>query len=386
MKKILFVITKSNWGGAQRYVYNLATALPKENFEVAVALGGTGVAGSEAGELQTRLSKASVATFYISAFARDVSILSDIEALFELYRLFKKEKPDIVHLNSSKAGGIGALAARLASFDNGHPIEIIFTSHGLVWDEDRNTIARFIIKAFSLVTFLLSHKVITISHDNFERARSLPFCRNKIYLVHNGIPQLQFDTPERARLALALHAKIPEELPGPWVGTISELTRNKGLFYLLHAAKKVVERNISFHLFIIGGGEEERFLTLLIAELALEKHVHLVGFVSDAYRFDRAFDVFTLSSIKEGLPTVLLEAGQAGVAVIATHISGVPDIIDHEKTGLLVEPKNAQDLADKLCDLLQNPQKRNTFSEALQKKVIQQFSLEQMIEETLKLY
>src|SRR3989338_7813734 len=94
-KKILFVITKSNWGGAQRYVFDLATHLPKEEFEVVVALGGMGL-------LAQKLQAEGTMIYHSEWLGRDISVGKDIKSFLELYRLFKKERPDVVHLNSSK--------------------------------------------------------------------------------------------------------------------------------------------------------------------------------------------------------------------------------------------------------------------------------------------
>ena len=120
-KKVTYVITKSNWGGAQRYVFDLATNLPKEQFEVAVALGGDGL-------LAKKLQERNTSIYRSISLGRDISIGKDIRSFFELYRLFKKERPDVVHLNSSKAGGIGALAARVAGIK-----KIIFTMVLFEW-------------------------------------------------------------------------------------------------------------------------------------------------------------------------------------------------------------------------------------------------------------
>ncbi|PIR41028.1 MAG: glycosyltransferase family 1 protein, partial [Candidatus Yonathbacteria bacterium CG10_big_fil_rev_8_21_14_0_10_43_136] len=97
-KKILFVITKSNFGGAQKYVFDLATGLPKDQFDVAVALGGSGI-------LIQKLQAENIRVLPIFSLARDVNPLSDITTFFELWRMFRKEKPDVAHLNSAKAGG-----------------------------------------------------------------------------------------------------------------------------------------------------------------------------------------------------------------------------------------------------------------------------------------
>src|SRR3989337_2664323 len=95
-KKILFVITKSSWGGAQRYVFDLATHLPQNNFNVVVALGGTGEKDASSGMLEKRLNRGNIRTIPIRNFMRDISLASDIRAFFELISLFRKESPYVV--------------------------------------------------------------------------------------------------------------------------------------------------------------------------------------------------------------------------------------------------------------------------------------------------
>ena len=153
-KRILFIITKSNFGGAQRYVYDLATHL-SEAYDVAVAFGGTGVHYSSEGTLAKKLSDRGVRTIFVQSLGRDINLGGDFRAFFDLIKLFKKERPDVVHLNSSKAGGMGALAGQIAGIPR-----IIFTSHGLPYDEDRSVFARATILTATWITFLLCKKVI----------------------------------------------------------------------------------------------------------------------------------------------------------------------------------------------------------------------------------
>ena len=115
--RILYVITKANWGGAQRYVYDLATSARDAGFEVAVAYGSSG-------ELAERLQDAGIETFHIAGLGRDINVFSDIYSFFSLLNIIRSFKPRVVHSNSSKIGGIGALAARLTRIP-----KIIFTPH-----------------------------------------------------------------------------------------------------------------------------------------------------------------------------------------------------------------------------------------------------------------
>lgn len=368
--KILFVITKSNWGGAQAYVHTLATAYAKQGLSVAVALGGTGAAGASTGRLADALRSAQIPIHVLPSFARDVSLLREPRALLELFRLFRNERPTVVHLNSSKAGGLGALAGRLARVPR-----IVFTSHGLAYDENRPLLARVLIGISTWITFLLAHRVIVISKDNFDRARRLPFCKRKIRLVHNGIAPVALTERLEARAQL-LPNKPTQQL---WIGTIAELTRNKNLASLIEAAALLRSRGHQFTLGIIGQGEEHETLKTQIQESRLDDAAHLIGFVPEANTLLRAFDIFTLVSTKEGLPYVLLEAAEASCAVVATSIPGTTDIID-ASTGILVAPSNATEIADALEALLIDAGKRHTLGQALNHKVRRDFSIAGMLE------
>ena len=124
-KKVLFLITKSNWGGAQRYVYDLVTTLDKSQFDVVVALGGNGI-------LVEMLNHAGIRTIIIQSLARNISIKNELSFARELWNILRIEKPDVFHVNSSKAGGVGTFLGRLSRVPR-----IIFTAHGWAFNEDR---------------------------------------------------------------------------------------------------------------------------------------------------------------------------------------------------------------------------------------------------------
>ncbi len=124
-KKILFVITKATWGGAQKYVYELATATQAAGYATVVAYGQPGL-------LVAKLSAQQIRTIHLRSLARDIKSANDRRALGELRKMFKDERPAIVHLNSSKAAALGALAARLEQAP-----QIIYTAHGWAFNESR---------------------------------------------------------------------------------------------------------------------------------------------------------------------------------------------------------------------------------------------------------
>lgn len=304
VKKVLFVITKSNWGGAQRYVYDLATALPKSEFEVQVAFGQPGL-------LARKLEAARLQTHAIQSLQRDVSIATDMKSFFELLKLFRTERPDVVHLNSSKAGGIGALAARLAGVPR-----IIFTAHGWPFWERRNALSRSLIYLFSWITALLSHKIIVVSNYDLKVAQRMPFIGGKAVRIYNGIDtHLSLGSGEVIRSAFPEGVRI--------TGTVSELTKNKNQISLIEQAR----RDPTMYVAIVGEGEDRSHLTKKIEAYGLKTRVKLFGFMP-AHEVLKGFDVFALPSIKEGLPYVLLEAKAAGLPIVANRVGGIGEILD----------------------------------------------------------
>ncbi len=310
MTKILYVITKSNWGGAQRYVFDLATSLPKGEFEVTVALGGTGDKSASAGLLEKKLGEKGIRTIFVRSFMRDISIFREFAALFELIGIFKKERPNVVHLNSSKAGGTGALAARIARVP-----KIVFTSHGWAFNESRNPLALAVIKVLQWLTVVLSHKTICVSHFDANRIKHWPLVKSKVTVIHNGIAPMEFGSAKAIRDEFREGVHI--------TGTIGELNKNKNQIALIEQVKN----DPNLHLIIVGDGENRGFLIKKIEEYSLQDRVRLIGF-RPASEVLRGFDTFALPSIKEGLPYVLIEARQAGLPIIANRIGGIGEILD----------------------------------------------------------
>src|SRR3989338_1264192 len=200
-QKILYIITKSNFGGAQRYVYELATNIPKGKFDIAVAFG-------QSGALEIKLKTAGIQTVTIPSLARDVNLLQDLKTLFALIKIIRKERPDILHLNSSKVGALGGLAGRLTGVK-----KIIFTGHGWAFNEKRSFFSKTFILFSHWITILLSHKTIAVSEKTKQQICKLPWIKNKIEVVYNGIGDIAFKDGFEARQFLGKNIK--EDL---WIG------------------------------------------------------------------------------------------------------------------------------------------------------------------------
>jgi len=365
-KKMIYIVTKANWGGAQKYVFDLATSLPKEEFEVLVVYGDGDI-------LNKRLQEKGVATIAVPEMGRDINVFKEIIVLFKLFKIFFDEKPDVIHLNSSKAGGLGAFLGRCIFTP-----DIIFTVHGWAFNEPQFN--NIFIKFFSWLTVFFSTKTIVISKGDFEQAKKFPFLKNRFVFIPNGIKNILFRDRNTSRTFIGNITKTP--IQKPWIVTISELHKNKGLEYLIKGISKLKDKPI---VFIIGDGEERNNLEILIGKLGLEKNIYLMGFLEEAATYLKAFDIFTLTSIKEGLPFVLLEAGLAELPVLASKIPGITDVLDN-KTGVLVEKENPDEIAQKLQELFADKRKTAKLGRNIREKVNNTFSFKRTLEKTISLY
>lgn len=378
-KKIIYVITKSNWGGAQRYVFDLAVNF-NNKFDVSVLFGGNG-------ELKKRLEQANIKTFSLDKLQRDIKFTDDIKNFFELIKIFKKEKPDIVHLNSAKVGFSGSLAARLTNVP-----KIIFTSHGWAFNEDRNFASKKIIFLLQWLTVLLCHKTICVSNSVASQMNKTFFTKKKITTIYNGTSPINFFENKEAKKFLSeknleLKNKTAQKNLF-WLGTISELHSNKGTLYTIKAISLIKEKfkKLPFVFIIIGEGEKRKELEKLILTENLSETVFLLGHIKDGSKYLKAFDIFTLTSTTEALGYVILEAGIARLPVIASRVGGIPEIISHLENGYLAETKNIEEIAKGIEYLLINEGQRKIFGDNLFKTVKEKFETKKMIEETEKIY
>ncbi len=369
---ILYVITKGTWGGAQRYVYDLAVAAKARGHLVTVACGGHG-------ELVQRLTECGIPVVLIPGLARDVRLGADLRALIGLVRLIHRERPYVVHANSSKAGLIAMLAARITFVPH-----ILFTAHGWAWNELRPRWQKRVFKLLHFVTVLLAHRVIAVSNAIREDALWMPLVSKKIYVVHLGISPLQLVPRTEARLFIehTLDASLPAS--AVWIGALAELHPTKGLDVLIRAFARLLDTEAV--LVLIGGGEDRGRLVALAHMLKVESRVFFVGHIQDAARILPALDIFALPSHSEALGYVLLEAGQSQLPVVASNVGGIPEIITHEVTGLLSPAGDDTLLATNLRTYIEHPELRSQYAQSLHDRVLTEFSNDRMLEETFPLY
>lgn len=332
--KVLFVITQSELGGAQRYVLELASNLP-ERYEAVIAAGKDGD-----GAFIESAKAAGIRTIQLKLLKRNISPLHDYFAVGELHRLLKEEAPDIVHLNSSKASIIGGLAV-------GSSYCSVYTVHGWVFLELISPVKQRIFASMERYASNFHDGIIVLSENDFEAGRRSDIDTSKFIKIQSGVNSNSFLPRDEARNKI-------EEIAGTSFGNrklilaTSNFYPPKGINVLIDAMTGIKNDALAV---VFGDGALRASLEKQISRLKLTETVLLPGFVKNASSYLKGADIFALPSVKEGLPYALLDAINARVPIVATAVGGVAEVLDR----VVVEPNNPGALAAGLKTQLQSP-------------------------------
>jgi glycosyltransferase involved in cell wall biosynthesis len=290
-----------------------------------------------------------------------------------LVDICRHERVQIWHGHDYKSNLLGLVVSKF------RPMRLVTTAHGWVQHTFRTPlyygIDRFCLRYYE--------KVFCVSPDLHMRCRRAGVPADRCELLENGI-----DLDEYSRLQNIVEAKraLGFDPRRYLVGAVGRLSAEKGYDVLIRAAARLLRSGLNLELVIVGEGGAKKALQNLAAELACSANVHFVGYQSDTCRWYEAMDVFALSSLREGLPNVLLEAMALEVPVVATRIAGIPRLIDSEHNGLLIEPNAVTELADALTRLLGSPELRARFQAAGRLTVERRFSFATRMDKLAQFY
>ena len=209
--------------------------------------------------------------------------------------------------------------------------------------------------------------IMVVSREIKQRLTSLfpSMPSEHIHLLYNGVDTDKFNpessTPEDRKALLATY-DIPEH--HTVIGAVGRLDRIKNLSGLIQAAPQILKNFPDTTFLIAGEGAEKQNLSAQAKKAGLENHVVFTGFVNNMPKLMHSIDILAHTALSEGVPNVVLEAMAMGKPVVATEVGGVPELIIHEKNGLLIPPDDAETLAHTLCDVLKNPQKQTALGRA----------------------
>ncbi len=295
----------------------------------------------------------------------------DFGAAWRLSRVLRTMRPDVVHAHDAHAVAMIALARSLGRLD---PLPRFVVSRRVDFHIRGNAFSRW--KYSQVDLFLCASNAI------------------RQMLIGDGVPTDRTSTVhdgcdlERVAAASALDVHQELWLPrsAPVVGNVAALVPHKGHRYLVNAAAAVVREVPDARFVIIGEGELEGSLRRQIKELHLEKHVLLAGFRADALSLQKSFDLFAMSSVTEGMGSVLLDAMEIGQPIVATSAGGIPEVVVDGQTGVLVPPRDAPALAAAIVRLLRDPERQTRLGAAARTRVRKSFSVERMVQRILAAY
>lgn len=295
----------------------------------------------------------------------------DLTAAWRLSRIVKQLKPDIIHAHDPHAVAMAALALSMSTQPAKPPL---IAARRVDFHLKGNALSRW--KYRQVDCFVCASDAIRqmLIGDGVAPSRTVT--------VHEGIDIERVDAAEPANL----HGEFWLPHHAPIVGNVAALVGHKGQKHLIEAARLVLPQLPDARFIIAGEGELRPALERQIKDHHLEKHVLLAGFRPDVLSLHKAFDMFVMSSVTEGLGTSLLDAMAAGKPIVATRTGGIPEVVVDGDTGLLVPPRDEEALAGAIVRLLKDANLRRTMGEAGRTRARDLFSLERMVQNTLNVY
>ena len=352
---VLHLSTSSGPGGAERMISTLTAALNQGQFRIIVGLFRPGWLQAECEALGVRTSVMPLAGRF------------NLQWFRACLRLLRKERVALIHAHEFSAILCGWIMAKLAG------IPLVATVHGKNYFSEklrRRVVYRFVSRQGTM---------ITVSHD-LKRfvCDKVGVAEKRVEVIYNGVAPALTVTDEETQ-----KCKAELGISGcyPVLGVVGSLYIVKGHRFLLEAMPELLRRWPRARLLVIGRGELEVALKEQVEQLAIGTNVHFLGMRQDVPRLLSVLDAFVLPSLSEGLSLALLEAMACGKPVVATRVGGNPELIDHGRTGFLVQPEDAKDLAAYLVKLLSDPKMMQQFGRQAAERVGQHFSVGQMVDQ-----
>ncbi len=365
--RIMEMIDRPTLGGGQRTVLLLAANLNRGLFDVCVS-------SAPGGPFVEEVEKSGLRHIHVPLDKKlGWRVIKNIAAVL------KSEHIDILHTH----GGYAGLYGRWAAGRCGTPV-VVHTLHGIHYLHYRNFLLRRVSIGLERLLSRRTDRLILVSYADLGRAvkhRLAP--PDSLTVIQNGSPVLK---PLSAEAKIRKRRELGWGSGLPVVGTVARLHRQKGVLYFLLAAESISSRFPDARIAVVGDGPLCRALKKRARRLKIDDKIFFLGERRDAFELMNLFDIFVLPSLWEGLPFVLVEAAALGKPIVATAVDGVPEVIEEERTGLLVPPKDPQLLAGAIIRLLEDRKLAGRLGERAEATIPVRFPLGRMVEQTENLY
>lgn len=352
--KIMYCITSSSWGGAQLHVLELCQDQIRRGNKVYFVVGNSGL-------LLDRIKQIKgVCIYVLPSLHREISPLNDIRAVFQLRRLIKKIKPDILHLHSSKAGTIGRLSAV------GLNCKVVFTVHGWAFTDGnggkyKRSLYRFIERRMEPLT----NVYICVSKYDKKigyRDKVLKETDN-VFVINNGVPKHSLKKKEEIKLPIKIIM-------------VARFSPQKDQEMLIRALERT--NKSKFQLSFVGDGETLEHNKKLVKRLRLEDNVKFYGFKQNVIKYLEKNDLYVLTTHYEGLPISIIEAMSCSLPIIASNVGGNSELVQDGFNGFLVS--STQSLENRLNTFLKNPKLLRKMGDNSFKSFNEKFELARCLE------
>jgi glycosyltransferase involved in cell wall biosynthesis len=316
---------------------------------------------------------------------RAMDPLQDAAALFELRRLLRSLRPDIVHTHNPKPGVYGRLAARAARA----PV-VVNTVHGLYALPEDRLAKRAVVYSLERLASTCSDAELLQNAEDLPVLERIGVAKRKLRVLGNGVDLAHFDA---ARVDAARIEVLRKEFgaePGDVVcGVVGRLVWEKGYREVFEAARVLRDRAPNLRFAVIGPLDPDKADAVRAADVAAAErlgNLRFLGYRDDVDECYAAMDIYVLASYREGFPRSAMEAAAMGLPIVATDIRGCRQVVEPGETGLLVAPRDAPGLATAIEDLATRPLLREELGRAAHAKAQRDFDQQRVIDITLDTY
>lgn len=368
MKHLLFILPYLNQAGTEKQALSLIEKFQDDYYISLLAPDGEGV------KLLENLS-----VEYHQFERLDFNFIKGLSQFLEAIKNIHKNKPiDLIHIHAAHKLMI-LVKISLPK------IPLIFTVHGYHGDS-----AKLSYQLSAWFSNLWANQVISVCQEEYNLLKKFGLKENKLNLVFNGVKKVQIDQEKSYQLTQKYNFNPEKNII---IGTAARLTPAKGLTYLLQGFQraKISYQHQDFNfgdvrLIIAGNGELEQKLQQEAVNLKIDQQVIFTGYVDDLPNLMTLYDIFILPSLQEPFGLVCAEAMALSKPIIGTKVGGIPEQVKDEYNGFIIEPKNPQQIAEAIIKLINNPSLRNTFGNNSYQRYLDNFTQEEMIKQTLKVY
>ena len=374
------VIARLNMGGPALHVAYLTAGLRERGYDTTL-VAGTLARGEDSMAFVADGLAVDVAT--IPELGREISPLRDLLATVRLALLIRRERPQILHTHTAKAGTVGRVAALLAG-RAGPPI-VVHTFHGHVLRGYFGPLRSRFFRALERILARHTTVLVAVSpqvRDDLVRLRVAP--PEKFAVVRLGIELDERVASGDGRSETRRYLGIPDgRFAVGWVGRMTAVKRGDDV---LEGFRLLRERGVEATLCLVGDGPDRPHLERRAHELGIIRDTLFLGYQEDVGSLYAAFDALVLPSGNEGTPVSVIEALAAGRPVVATKVGGVPDVVRDGEDGFLVRPGATDELADRLTRLARDPALRERLGSAGRERVLPRYAVDRLVDDIDRLY